>query len=70
MPRLSWDMWDLLIIAVACKPLVAAPRIYFPYQGMNPGPLHWKRRVLASGPPEKSLDSLFRVFQAIYRLPR
>ena len=70
LPGLSCDMWDLLLIVVTCKPLVAAPGIYFPYQGMNPGPLHWKRGVLATGPPEKSLDSLFKVFQAIYGLPR
>ena len=25
-------------------------------QGMNPGPLHWEGGVLATGPPEKSLE--------------
>ena len=39
LPGLSCDMWDLLLIVVTCKPLVAAPGIYFPYQGMNPGQL-------------------------------
>ena len=29
--------------------------IYFPDQGSNPGPLHWKHGVLITGPPEKSL---------------
>ena len=32
-------------------------RIYFPDQGLNPGPLHGKRGVLAIGPPGKSEDS-------------
>ena len=27
---------------------------YFPDQGLNPHPLHWKRRVLTTGPPGKS----------------
>ena len=35
--------------------LVAAFGIQFPNQGSNPGTLHWKHRVLTSGPPEKSL---------------
>ena len=26
-------------------------------QGLNPGPLHWEYRALATGPPEKSLES-------------
>ena len=26
-------------------------------QGLNPGPLHWEHRVLATGPPGKSLES-------------
>ena len=28
---------------------------YFPNQGLNLCPLHWKLRVLTSGPPGKSL---------------
>ena len=28
--------------------------IQFPHQGSNPGPLHWERRVLPTGPPGKS----------------
>ena len=31
---------------------------YFPNQGSNPGPMHWKHRFLTIGPPGKSL-SLF-----------
>ena len=30
-----------------------------PDQGLNLGPLHWEHRVLATGPPGKSLDVLF-----------
>ena len=40
-----WRMWNLLV--VAC-------RIQFPDQGLNPGTLHWKHRVLATGLPGKS----------------
>ena len=28
---------------------------WFPDQGLNPSPLHWKWGVLITGPPEKSL---------------
>ena len=35
--------------------LVAACGIQFPAQGSNTGPLHWECRVLATGPPGKSL---------------
>ena len=41
--------------------LVAACRIQFPDQGMNPGPLHWENRVLTTGPPGKSLHQFFVV---------
>ena len=34
--------------------LVAACRIWFPEQGLDLGPLHWKRGFLATGPPGKS----------------
>ena len=34
--------------------LVATFRIRFPDQGLNPCPLHWEVRVLATGPPGKS----------------
>ena len=39
--------------------LAAACGIKFPDQGLNPGPLHWEHRVLATGPPGKSLFSCF-----------
>ena len=38
--------------------LVAAWGIQFPDQGPNPGPLHWKCGVLATGPPGKPSNDL------------
>ena len=38
---------------LAAPGLVAAFGIQLPDQGSNPGPLHWERRVLATGPPRK-----------------
>lgn len=35
--------------------LVAVYGVWFPNQGLNPGPLHWEHRVLAIGQPDKSL---------------
>ena len=35
--------------------LAAACGIQLPDQGLNPGPLHWERGVLTTGPPRKSL---------------
>ena len=40
-PGLSRSMQDLLVAACGIK---------FPDQGSNPGPLHWKSGVLATGP--------------------
>ena len=40
---------------MAFELLVAAPGIYFPDQGWNPGSQHWERGVSATGPPGKSL---------------
>ena len=34
-------------------------RDLFPDQGSNPGPLHWECGVLTTGPPGKSLYSIF-----------
>ena len=62
--NLRCGMWDLSVSAG--KLLVAACGIYFPDQGWNPGPLHWKCRVLATGPPGKSLHSLFFFNLCIY----
>ena len=38
-------MQDLLVVACG---------VYFPDQGLNPGPLHWELRAPATGPPGKS----------------
>ena len=46
-------------LVVACGLLVVACEIQFPDQGSNLGPLHWEFRVLATGPPGKSLTSNF-----------
>ena len=35
--------------------------IYFPDQGLNPGPLHWEHGVLTTVPPGKSLIRSFVV---------
>ena len=32
--------------------------LLFPSQGLNPGPLQWKRGAPATGPPEKSLEAV------------
>ena len=36
---------------------------YFPGQGLNPHPLHWKHRILTTGPPVKSLLILYSIFK-------
>ena len=33
---------------------------WFPDQGWDPGPLHWKHGVLATGPPGESLNLDFK----------
>ena len=43
---------------VVCELLIAARRIEFPDQGSNPGFLLWEYGVLATGPAEKSQESL------------
>ena len=53
------------IFAVVCgffscsMQIVAACGILFPDQGLKPGPLHWKHRVLATGPSGKFSSKLF-----------
>ena len=42
------------VLVVACQLLVGVSVIQFPDQGSNPGPLHQKHGVLATGPPGKS----------------
>ena len=38
--------------------LVMACGIQFPDQGLNPGFLHWKHKILATGPPGKSRERI------------
>ena len=55
-PGLSCSMQDLPSSLQHAGSLVEACGIQFPDQGLNSGPLYWEYRVLATGPPEKSLD--------------
>ena len=52
-------IWLCRILFAACELLAVACGIYFPSQGANPGPLNWEHRVLATGPPGKSLTYLY-----------
>ena len=54
-----------IVLVAVCELLVAAYGILFPDQGLTPGPLHWEFRVLATGPPGKSLNSLFFIFKKL-----
>jgi len=47
------------VLVMARKLLVAACGIEFPHQRLNLSPLHWEHGVSATGPPGKSLWSLF-----------
>ena len=44
---------------LSCELLVLACGIYFSDQGLNPGWLHGELKILATGPPEKSLNYYF-----------
>ena len=46
-------------LVAPCELWVAACGIWFPDQGSNPGPLHWERVFLATGPPGKSQITYF-----------
>ena len=52
---LSCNTQDLRSLLWHAESLVAACGIQFPDQGLNSGPLLWECRVLATGPPGKSL---------------
>ena len=65
-PQESFPFWLLGFLFVGlniylfiwlCWVLVVACGIWFPDQGWDPGTLHWKRGVWATGPPGKSFDS-------------
>ena len=50
--------------------LLAACRIWFPYQRLNLGPLHRECRVLTTGPPGKSHEFVLITFQVTREQPR
>ena len=52
-PGLSCGTWDLWLQQVGSNHLLTK----FFDQGSNLSPLHWKHGVLATGPPEKSLEA-------------
>ena len=58
---LLFFIWMCWVLVVACKLLVEASGIQFPDQGSDPGPLHWKCRVLPTVPPGKSLCVLLLI---------
>ena len=60
---LQFSLWHAGSLAVPCKLLVAGWGISFPDQGLNQGPVHWERRVLATGPPGSSTICSFRNFE-------
>ena len=68
----TWLKW-LIIKDAGSSVFIAACGIQFSGQGWNPGPLHWERRVLTTGPPEKSSlsvtlnSSLFSVVQNLIK---
>ena len=43
--------------------------ISFPDQGSHLGPLHWERRVIATGPPGKAQGLVFYMTPNIKKLP-
>ena len=54
-------IWLHQVLVAVCKLLVVACGIWFPDQRLNPGPLCWGHRVLATGPLGKSPDQDFWV---------
>ena len=65
MPGLSCDTQYLRFLLQHAGSLVAACGIYFPNQGLIPGPLHWECGVLATGLPGK-LEFFFKALYDIY----
>ena len=55
---LSWGTQSLRSPLWNMGALVAACGTQFSDQGWNPGPQHWKLRVLATGPPGNSLTCI------------
>ena len=50
-----------------CQVLVMTCRIKFPDQGSNLGPLPWELGILTTGPPEKSLPPLMKIYVTALR---
>ena len=57
--RLSDFPFHFQVLVVARRIFKVACRIQSLHQGLNLGPLHQEHRVLATGPPRKSLDGAF-----------
>ena len=58
LPPLNFKNIYIYLFIWLCQVLVKSCGIYFPDQGLNPGPLHWELGVLDAGLPEKSLPPL------------
>ena len=54
--NVSFSLRDLRSSLWHSGSLVVEFEIWFPERRLNPGPLHWECRVLATGPPRKSLS--------------
>ena len=63
---LTCSMQDLPSLLQHVRSLAVACGIQFPDQGLNPGPLHWERGVLATEPPEKSFSDRFSNANSTY----
>ena len=59
--------WNLFFFFSCCAMQHAGSE--FPDQGSNLGPLQWKPRVLATGPPGKSLESFRYMIEAGFTTP-
>ena len=51
---------SLLVFVAGFELLAVACRVYFPDHGSNPGPQHWERSVLATGPSGKPLKCILK----------
>ena len=61
---LNCSTWESMVFITAWR-IVGACGIKFPDQVLNPDPIHWEHRVLATGPPGKS-PGLFLEMDADY----
>ena len=63
-----WLSWVLVVACRIFELLVVACGIWFPEQGLNLDPLQWEHRVLATGPPGKSMCLLLRLHGESHKL--